>query len=187
MYRLVTGRRVQNGLVRSRIPFPTNLTRRTAHSGLLESICGDYQRGLITFKSRPFPSKNPQLWSFVRTRRRYRCCPFRLAPTRKVLCFQPPPSLPCLLFFTGKYPKSFSFFPLKDSYGTTQLVVYRDQATVKNLAALSAVPPESVVLIQGRVRSRPNHSKRSVCFIPFTRPSLGPPRSDPPSRVRQDQ
>ena len=86
MYRLVAGRRVQNGFIRPRIPFPTNLTRRAAHSGLQSlSICGDYQRGLITFKSRPLPSKNPQLWSLVRTRRRYQRRPFRLAPTRKVL------------------------------------------------------------------------------------------------------
>ncbi|KAF9646974.1 hypothetical protein BDM02DRAFT_3156369 [Thelephora ganbajun] len=60
-----------------------------------------------------------------------------------------------------KVSKSLSFFPLKDSYGTTQLVVHRDHTNVDKLTALSAVPPESVVLIQGRVRSRPAHSKRS--------------------------
>ena len=72
--------------------------------------------------------------------------------------------------FVRKASRTLSFFPLKDSYGTTQLVVYRDPANVDKFAALSAVPPESVVLIQGRVRSRPVHSKRTVRFpfvIPF--------------------
>jgi len=175
MYGLVTVRRVQNGLIRPGIPFPTNLTRRTAHSGLLDSICGDYQRGLITFNSRPFPSKNPQLWSFVRTRDRHQRRPFRLALTRKVPCFLLPSPPPFLHLLHRKISKSLSFFPLRDSYGTTQLVVHRDQTNTQKLAALSAVPPESVVLIQGRVRSRPNHSKRSVCFTSLTRPpSLAP-------------
>lgn len=116
MYGLVTVRRVQNGFIRPGIPFPTNLTRRTAHSGLLDSICGDYQRGLITFNSRPFPSKNPQLWSFVRTRDRYQRRPFRLALTRKVPCFllpSPPPfSLsPSYTSFVGKYPNPSPFSP----------------------------------------------------------------------------
>lgn len=76
-----------------------------------------------------------------------------------------------------KTHKSFSFFPLRDSYGTTQLVVHRDHITTEKFATLSAVPPESVVTIQGRVRSRPNHSKRPVSFYPFP---LGSPRSDLP-------
>ncbi|KAF9782286.1 hypothetical protein BJ322DRAFT_210121 [Thelephora terrestris] len=64
------------------------------------------------------------------------------------------------LFPERKVSKSFSFFPLRDSYGTTQLVVHRDHINVDKFATLSAVPPESVILIQGCVRSRPNHSKR---------------------------
>jgi hypothetical protein len=75
-----------------------------------------------------------------------------------------------------KAHKSFSFFPLRDSYGTTQLVVHRDHITTEKFATLSAVPPESVVTIQGCVRSRPNHSKRPVSFYPLL--PLGSPRSD---------
>ena len=90
-----------------------------------------------------------------------------------------PLSLPFSHLPHRKISKSLSFFPLRDSYGITQLVVHRDQTNAQKLAALSAVPPESVVLIQGRVRSRPNHSKRSVCFTSLMRPpSLAPPRSD---------
>ena len=111
MHCLVTGRRVQNGLIRSRIPFPTDLTRRAAHSGLLESICGDYQRGLITFKSRPFSSKNPHLWSFVRTRHRYHRRSFRLDPARKVLSCHSSFFLLSLpyVFCIGKYPNPSPF------------------------------------------------------------------------------
>jgi len=76
--------------------------------------------------------------------------------------------LPFLRLPHRKLSKSFSFFPLKDSYGTTQLVVQRDKTNVQKFAALSAAPPESVVLIQGHVRSRPDHSKRSVCFTSLT-------------------
>lgn len=170
MSRLVACRRLQIGLIRSRLPLQLSspiLTRRAAHSGLLDSIiCGDYQRGPVTFKSRPFPSKNTQLWSIVRTRHRHQCRPFWLDPPRKV-SFLPllPPSLIRLPY--RKLSKSLSFFPLKDSYGITQLVVHRDSANVEKFAALSDVPPESVVLIQGRVRSRPDHSKRTVCFSSF--------------------
>ena len=111
MYGLVTVRRVQNSFIRPGIPFPTDLTRRTAHSGLLDSICGDYQRGLITFNSRPFPSKNPQLWSFVRTRDRHQRRPFRLALTRKVPCFPLPPPPSSYLSFIGKYQNPSPFSP----------------------------------------------------------------------------
>lgn len=58
-----------------------------------------------------------------------------------------------------------SFFPLKDSYGMTQLVVVRkkDLEDGDPLLALSDVPPESVVLIKGQVRMRPPNSTRRVC------------------------
>ncbi|KAI0069041.1 hypothetical protein BV25DRAFT_77833 [Artomyces pyxidatus] len=68
-----------------------------------------------------------------------------------------------------KLSKSLSFFPLKDSYGTTQLVVQRrvadpnpsaDQPVDPSLAALSDVPVESTVLVQGEVRLRPENQRR---------------------------
>lgn len=128
---------------------------------------------LSPFVFRPFPSKDSQLWSLVRARRRIRRRPIRLDPPRKV----PHPSFKCssqafiypLLY--RKISKSFSFFPLKDSYGTTQLVAHHDRANPGKFAALSAVPPESVVLIQGRVRSRPDHSKRPVSAFTLIKPS----------------
>lgn len=59
-----------------------------------------------------------------------------------------------------------SFFPIKDSSGTTQLVVHRhrDSATA-HLAALSDVPVESTVLIEGQVRVRPEKARRPVSFV----------------------
>lgn len=62
------------------------------------SFCGNYQRGLITLDYRPFPPKDTQLWSSVRTRHRLSSCPFRLALARKV----PPP------FFTVVLPSIHS-------------------------------------------------------------------------------
>lgn len=54
-----------------------------------------------------------------------------------------------------------SFFPLKDSYGTTQLIVDHSD---ENLApALADVPVESTVLIQGTVFMRPENARRPVC------------------------
>jgi aspartyl-tRNA synthetase len=55
-----------------------------------------------------------------------------------------------------------SFFPIKDSFGTTQLVVLRQGAAVGRLSALSEVPVESTVLIEGQVRMRPERSRRPV-------------------------
>lgn len=58
-----------------------------------------------------------------------------------------------------------SFFPLKDSYGTTQLVVIRKKNAEGQdpLSALSDVPTESAILIEGQVKMRPANSKRPVC------------------------
>ncbi|KAH7930300.1 hypothetical protein BV22DRAFT_1140177 [Leucogyrophana mollusca] len=60
-----------------------------------------------------------------------------------------------------KVSKSLSFFPIKDSSGTTQLVVHRNGDEDGNLTALSAVPVESTVLIEGKVRVRPEKSRRN--------------------------
>lgn len=57
-----------------------------------------------------------------------------------------------------------SFFPLKDSYGTTQLIVDHSEERRPNLApALADVPVESTVLIQGTVLMRPENARRPVC------------------------
>ncbi|EIW82250.1 hypothetical protein CONPUDRAFT_136775 [Coniophora puteana RWD-64-598 SS2] len=60
-----------------------------------------------------------------------------------------------------KVSKTLSFFPIKDSYGTTQLVVQRNPQEDDPLRALSDVPVESAVLIQGHVRLRPNSARRA--------------------------
>lgn len=55
--------------------------------------------------------------------------------------------------------KVVSFYPLKDSEGTTQLVVnHADHPDVA--ALLSAIPPESTVLVQGTVALRPQTARR---------------------------
>lgn len=156
----VTRRRVLAGL---------NLTRRTAHSGLLESA----SRRLPT-RTYPlqFQALSPNGHTIVEPCLNATSIPPSSFPAG--YCPKgPPPPLPSgslAYVFVRKASRTLSFFPLKDSYGTTQLVVYRDPANVDKFAALSAVPSESVVLIQGRVRSRPVHSKRTVRFpfvIPF--------------------
>ncbi|KAI6047127.1 hypothetical protein EDC04DRAFT_2886947 [Pisolithus marmoratus] len=60
-----------------------------------------------------------------------------------------------------KASKAMSFFPIKDSHGTTQLVVRRKRdSCAGDLAALSDIPVESTVLIEGEVRVRPESSRR---------------------------
>ena len=66
-----------------------------------------------------------------------------------------------LITFTSKVSSSLSFFPLRDSYGTTQLVVNRDSPEISLvLDSLATLPVESVVLIEGRVRLRPQNARR---------------------------
>ncbi|KAJ7499145.1 tRNA synthetases class II-domain-containing protein [Mycena latifolia] len=55
--------------------------------------------------------------------------------------------------------KLLSFFPLKDSLGTIQLVVNHPEAA-PNQPSLSDVPVESAVLIEGTVLARPPAAKR---------------------------
>ena len=56
--------------------------------------------------------------------------------------------------------KLVSFYPLKDSDGTTQLVVnHADHPDVA--AVLSAIPPESTVFVQGTVALRPQSARRA--------------------------
>lgn len=60
--------------------------------------------------------------------------------------------------------KLVSFFPLKDSYGTTQLILNHSQG-FPELSALKDVPIESSVLIEGTVLLRPQEAKRPVCLL----------------------
>jgi aspartyl-tRNA synthetase len=64
-----------------------------------------------------------------------------------------------------------SFFSLKDSRGITQLVVRRskkggDPSEQDSLAALSDVPVESIVLVEGVVKARPADARRAVRHFP---------------------
>ncbi|KAI9448301.1 tRNA synthetases class II-domain-containing protein [Lactarius indigo] len=67
-----------------------------------------------------------------------------------------------------KLSKSLSFFPLRDSYGTTQLVVHSphfspDDPKYKQhnlVTELARVPVESTVIVQGTVRKRPDKQCR---------------------------
>lgn len=56
--------------------------------------------------------------------------------------------------------KHVSFFPLKDSHGTTQLVVNHSEAPEAS-EVLSSLPPESTVLVQGTVALRPQGARRA--------------------------
>lgn len=54
-----------------------------------------------------------------------------------------------------------SFFPIKDSSGTTQLVLRKGHANA-HLTALSELPVESIIAIEGEVLVRPELSRRNV-------------------------
>ncbi|KAG8218411.1 tRNA synthetases class II-domain-containing protein [Butyriboletus roseoflavus] len=71
-----------------------------------------------------------------------------------------------------KISNVLSFFPIKDSSGTTQLVVRRNPADHPDLPLLSHVPLESSVLIQGRVFERPKKDRRPVSSCSSSSPSL---------------
>lgn len=58
-----------------------------------------------------------------------------------------------------------SFFPIKDSSGITQLVIHKKNVD-DHLAALSDVPVESTIAIEGQVRVRPEQSRRNVSWWP---------------------
>ncbi|OCB84429.1 hypothetical protein A7U60_g8414 [Sanghuangporus baumii] len=62
---------------------------------------------------------------------------------------------------TRKISNSVSFFSIRDSCGTTQLVVNRDSPqTSRVLDELANVPVESIVLVHGSVRLRPQKAQR---------------------------
>ncbi|EDR14155.1 uncharacterized protein LACBIDRAFT_305695 [Laccaria bicolor S238N-H82] len=56
--------------------------------------------------------------------------------------------------------KAISFFPIKDSHGTTQLIVnHADNPASSSI--ISEIPVESTVLIEGTVLLRPSNARRS--------------------------
>lgn len=65
-----------------------------------------------------------------------------------------------LIILISRKGRLASFFPLKDSYGTTQLIVNHSQGT--EVSALADVPTESSVLIEGTVLLRPQDARRQV-------------------------
>lgn len=65
--------------------------------------------------------------------------------------------------------KHLTFFTLKDGSGQTQLLFRSNPSSLESGPRLEDVPVESVVLVEGKVISRPGSSKRavrnSVCAI----------------------
>ncbi|KAI0773883.1 hypothetical protein C8Q74DRAFT_791548 [Fomes fomentarius] len=62
----------------------------------------------------------------------------------------------------GKVSKKLSFFGVRDSSGTIQLVVDARTCGPELLAAMRAVPEESTVLVEGTVRARPGSQQRDI-------------------------
>ncbi|KAL1946671.1 hypothetical protein VTO73DRAFT_14775 [Trametes versicolor] len=62
----------------------------------------------------------------------------------------------------GKVSKKLSFFDIRDSHGTTQLVVDSRSCGVDVLSEMRNVPEESTVLVEGSVRRRPAAQQRDV-------------------------
>ncbi|KAF9468951.1 hypothetical protein BDZ94DRAFT_1304095 [Collybia nuda] len=61
--------------------------------------------------------------------------------------------------------KLMSFYPLKDSSGTTQLIVNHSANNAIDLSSLAKIPVESAVLIEGIVVLRPPNARRPVSDI----------------------
>jgi aspartyl-tRNA synthetase len=59
-----------------------------------------------------------------------------------------------------------SFYPLKDSFGTTQLIVNHSENIATDLSVLAKIPVESAVLIEGTVLLRPPNARRPVSQSP---------------------
>lgn len=62
----------------------------------------------------------------------------------------------------SKVSKKLSFFGLRDSHGTTQLVAEARTCGAESLAALGELSEESTVLVEGVVRQRPESQRREV-------------------------
>ncbi|KAH9943112.1 tRNA synthetases class II-domain-containing protein [Epithele typhae] len=61
----------------------------------------------------------------------------------------------------GKLGKKLSFYGLRDSHGTAQLIMDARVLGEDNLAAVRAISPESTVLVRGLVVARPESQRRS--------------------------
>ncbi|KAG2370029.1 tRNA synthetases class II-domain-containing protein [Suillus spraguei] len=110
--------------------------------------------------------RTPALWNakrHVQTRGNARSAPY---PKRTHTCGELTPghagihvTLTGWLLPERKVSKTMSFFPIKDSSGTTQLVVRKEHAN-DHLTALSELPVESTIAIEGQVLVRPELSRR---------------------------
>ena len=112
MHGLVTRRRVQDGVIRSRLVpqfAPPSFARRTAHSGLLESICGDYQRGLTPSISGPFPQRTHNCGALSEHNLDSPVVLSGWLLPERFLSLGPP--LPALTRFPGRYPRPFPSSP----------------------------------------------------------------------------
>jgi hypothetical protein len=128
----------------------------------------------LSLPSSTVPEAFSQLWRPHLCRRRFSRRPRWLAPSRTVSL--PPISCqaphPVSHAPSRKVSKFLSFFPLRDSYGTTQLVVHTpttgdslpdEHSKPSNLVTeLEHIPVESTVLIHGHVRLRPEKQRRPV-------------------------
>ena len=68
----------------------------------------------------------------------------------------------CVDDYYRKISKAVSFFSLKDSQGTTQLVARRVGELGASIAGLSDVQVESTVLVEGTVKVRPRDAQKEV-------------------------
>jgi hypothetical protein len=116
----------------------------------------------------------PHVWTCRLSRR-----PRGLAPSRTVSirlsASAPAQADPNSHAPSRKVSKTLSFFPLRDSYGTTQLVVHtptgdpgpdEPSQESKLMTELGRIPVESTVLIHGDVRLRPEKQRRPVNCAP---------------------
>ena len=69
--------------------------------------------------------------------------------------------------YCRKMGKKLSFFGLRDSFGTTQLIADARVCGIESLTALREIPAESTVLVKGTVLARPESQRRSVRSYPF--------------------
>ena len=65
-----------------------------------------------------------------------------------------------LIYSSSRKGKAISFFPIKDSHGTTQLIVNHADNPASS-STISEIPVESTVLIEGTVLLRPSNARRS--------------------------
>ena len=65
-----------------------------------------------------------------------------------------------------KAGKTWSFFQLKDSYGSAQLIARVNENSANDfLDAMSHAPIESAVMVEGVVHARPGNQRRNVSLM----------------------